>query len=65
MKNVINKICRKIREFGKENKGASIVEVILILVVLIGIVLIFKTEITTLINQAFTSISNDSQGIFN
>ena len=70
MKNVFKKVkglIPNLRErlvlFTDSNDGASIVEVVLILVILIGIVLIFKTEITGIINDAFTSIANDSQGI--
>lgn len=63
MKNIINKIKNRFNSFKGNNDGASIVEVILILVILIGIVLVFKTEITNIINQAFASIANDSQGI--
>lgn len=70
MKNVFKKVkglIPNLRErlvlFKDSNDGASIVEVVLILVILIGIVLIFKTEITGIINDAFTSIANDSQGI--
>lgn len=64
MINLCRKTFGKISGLVKNNRGASIVEVILILVILIGIVLIFKTEITDLVTKAFTSISNDSNGIF-
>ncbi len=49
-----------IKEFIKEEDGIGVVEIILILVVLIALVLIFKGEITKIVNQAFTSIKDDS-----
>lgn len=52
-----------IREFIKEEDGIGVVEIILILVVLIALVLIFKDEITKIVNQAFTSIKDDSGSI--
>jgi len=37
---------RRFLEFMKEEKGIGVVEVILILVVLIGLVIIFKSQLT-------------------
>lgn len=42
----------------KEETGIGTVEMILILVVLIGLVIIFKKEITDLVNGIFRTISN-------
>ena len=47
---------RSFREFMKEETGIGTVEMILILVVLIGIVLIFKKELTNLVNDIFDTI---------
>lgn len=49
--------------FTGDNRGVGIIEVVLILVILIAVVLIFKTEIMDIINRAFSSISNDSNSI--
>ena len=49
---------RSIQEFLEEEKGIGTVELILILVVLIGLVIIFKREITDLVNSIFKSITN-------
>lgn len=46
-----------------DNKGVGIVEVILILVILIAVVLLFKNQITEIVNRAFTAITSDSNGI--
>lgn len=45
------------------NKGMGTVEVILIIVVLIGLVLIFKTQIVQLVNTIFAKIAVDSNSI--
>lgn len=47
----------------EEKKGIGVVEVILILVVLIGLVVIFKSELTTIVNDIFSRISSESSGI--
>ena len=43
--------------------GLSVVEMILILVVIIALVLIFKTQLTTLVNDIFEKIISESAGI--
>lgn len=47
----------------KEEKGIGVVEVILILVVLIGLVIIFKTQLTSLVQTIFQKITSESAGI--
>lgn len=49
-----------IKKFIKDNRGIGIVEIILILVIIIALIVIFKDQITAIIQEAFTSIS-DSQ----
>jgi len=49
---------RTMKEFLKEEAGIGTVEMILILVVLIGLVIIFKKEITDLVNGIFRTISS-------
>lgn len=51
---------RGIRAFIKEEDGVGVVELILILVVLIGLVLIFKEQLTGLVNNIFDTISQRS-----
>lgn len=48
------------REFLKEEDGAGVVELILIIVVLVGIVLIFKEKITELVNDIFKTIFKEA-----
>lgn len=45
------------------NKGMGTVEMILIIVVLIGLVLIFKTQIMSLVGTVFDKIAVDSSTI--
>ena len=47
----------------KEEKGIGVVEVILILVVLIGLVIIFKSQLTSLVQTIFEKITSESAGI--
>ncbi|MGN0377109.1 MAG: Flp1 family type IVb pilin [Suilimivivens sp.] len=49
--------------FWTNNKGMGTVEMILIIVVLIGLVLIFKTQISELVGAVFQKISADSAAI--
>ena len=46
--------------FLKEEDGVGGVEVILILVVLIGLVIIFKKQITGLVNDIFDTITDQA-----
>lgn len=46
--------------FWKEEDGIGVVEMILILVVLIGLVIIFKTQLTALVNSIFDKITAQS-----
>ncbi len=50
-------------KISKNNKGMGTVEMILIIVVLIGLVLIFKTQIQELAGTIFEKISADSSAI--
>ena len=47
----------------KEEKGVGVVEIILILVVLIGLVIIFKSQLTSLVETIFQKITSESSGI--
>ena len=43
--------------------GISVIELILVLVVIIGLVLIFKTQLTSLVETIFEKITSESAGI--
>jgi len=54
----------KVRNLPKlNNKGLGTIEVILILVVLIGLVIIFKDQLLDLIARIFAAISKDSGSV--
>jgi len=48
------------RLMSKQVYGIGIIEIILILVVVIGLVLIFRNQIEAIIQSAFSSISSDT-----
>ena len=50
-------------EFLKEEDGMGTVEIILIIVVLIGLVVIFKKQITTVLNTILRKISSSANSI--
>ena len=47
-----------------EEDGIGVIEVVLILVVLIGLVIIFKEQITTLLNNVFKEINSQSKEVY-
>lgn len=57
------KVKKEKNELKKDNKGMGTVEMILIIVVLIGLVLIFKTQIKELTGTIFEKIAIDSSAI--
>ena len=50
-------------DFIKEEDAVGVVEIILILVVLIGLVIIFKEQITNLVNSLLSKIAKQSNSI--
>ena len=51
------------REFLQDEEGMGTVEIILIIVVLIGLVIIFKTQLRSLVETVFEKISADSNTV--
>jgi Flp pilus assembly pilin Flp len=54
---------KEIKRFLKEEDGMAVVEVVLILVVLIGLVVIFKSQITALIKKILKKVSTEAGSI--
>lgn len=54
---------KTLRDFIREEDGMGTVEVILIIVVLIGLVIIFKNQLTQIVNDIFAKISSQSSSI--
>ena len=55
-----NEIC----EFFHQEDGVGVIVSVLILVVLIGLVIIFKSQITELLNNIFSEISKQSKEVY-
>lgn len=51
------------KEFLKEEEGMGTVEIILIIVVLVGLVIIFKEQITKIVNSLFDKIASRTDKI--
>jgi Flp pilus assembly pilin Flp len=51
------------KNFLKEEDGVGVVELILILVVLIALVLIFKKQLTSLVNSIFSKITTQAGSV--
>lgn len=54
---------KSFQQFLKEEDGMGTVEVILIIVVLVGLVVIFKEKITEIVNSIFSKITNQTKKI--
>lgn len=51
------------RDFLREQDAVGVVEIILILVVLIGLVIIFKEQLTSLVKNILSKITKQSNSI--
>lgn len=52
------------KRFMQEEDGMGVVEVILIIVVLIAMVIIFKQQITALVQTIWTAINKDAKKVY-
>ena len=53
----------RVRNLLQEQKGITVIELILILVVVIGLIIIFKSQLTSLVQSIFSKITSESAGI--
>lgn len=51
------------KQFIKEEEGMGTVEVILIIVVLVGLVIIFKSQISELVESIFSKITSQTNKV--
>lgn len=51
------------KQFWTEEEGMGTVEIILIIVVLVGLVIIFKGQITQIVNSLFEKITSQSGSV--
>lgn len=63
LKKSLDNIWERMKQAIQNNYGMSVVELILVLVVIIGLVLIFKTQLTNLVETIFEKITSESAGI--
>ena len=55
---------KEIREFWKDEQGVGVIELVLVLVVPIGLVISFKKQITTLLQNIFKEINSQSKEVY-
>ncbi len=55
---------KQVKSFLIEEDGVGVIEVVLILVVLIGLVIIFKKQITALLDNIFKEINKQSKEVY-
>ena len=60
MSRLLDGLWLKIKGLMVEEDGVGVVEIILILVVLIGLVLIFKEQLTSLVGDIFETITSNA-----
>lgn len=53
----------RIKETLEDESGMTVIELVLILVVLIGLVVIFRDQLTDLLNNIFKRVVSESNGI--
>ena len=54
----------RLREFLLEEDGLGTIEVVLIIVVLIGLVIVFKTQINKLLTSVFTEMNKQAKEVY-
>lgn len=54
-----------IRDFWNDESGMGTVEVILIIVVLIGLVIVFKEQISGIVEDVFKTIRQETRAVTN
>ena len=60
----MRKLRKEVQAFWCEEAGVGVIEVVLILVVLIGLVIIFKKQITSLLDSIFSEINKQSKEVY-
>jgi Flp pilus assembly pilin Flp len=60
----LNRALKNINQFLSDEEGVGTIETVLILVVLIGLVLIFKSQIRSLLNTIFEQINSQAGEVY-
>lgn len=53
----------KLRSFLREEDGVTVVEIVLILVVLVGLVVIFKSQLQSILNKVLGNVSKQANAL--
>ena len=56
-------LLKKIKNFWDDESGMGVVEVVLIIIVLVGLVMLFKKQITSLVNMLLSKMSSQAKQI--
>lgn len=64
-KNLGEKLMGGIQRFWNDEYGMGTVEIILIIVVLIGLVIVFKTQINGIVEDVFQTIRSETRAVTN
>ncbi len=51
--------------FREDNRGITSIEIVLLLVILIALIVIFKDQISQIVDKAFAAISKNTDAILN
>ena len=57
-------LVREVKSFLMDEGGVGVIELVLILVVLIGLVIVFKTQINKLLTGIFTEINKQAKEVY-
>ena len=63
MNKIMNNIKREAKKFWNDEDGMGVVEVVLITIVLVGLVVLFKKQITDLVNSVLSKMTNQANKI--
>ncbi len=65
LKEIGKKVCGGVKKFWDDESGMGTVEVILIIVVLIGLVIVFKQQISGIVEDIFKTIREETRAVTN
>ena len=60
----MKRVWQEVRSFWRDEDGVGVIEIVLIWVVLIGLVIIFKKQINTLLENIFKQINSKSKEVY-
>ena len=63
MDNLKESVQENVKAFAAEEDGVAVVEIVLILIVLVGLVVIFKTQLTTIVNKILKQVSSKADSL--